>query len=193
MRKLLALLFFIFALRPFLALSEDANLPEPIQEGTQCFDDNAEFISTESTRTPWTVSEIVAVPVGTTPDQWEEYGVIKERIAEHLPTSPDSAAYAQAMVAVWKDFFADQADVLANLGRTIDKTDTKLQCISGSWVYVSTAESTVNDTSDWLSVGSDSFDVNNAESQSALIAGLTNLLNTLNSQPGAQNQQGSGQ
>ncbi|PWT87561.1 MAG: hypothetical protein C5B54_12145, partial [Acidobacteria bacterium] len=62
--------------------------------------------------------------------------------------------------------------------------DKKLQCNSGSWAYVSTSTSTLDDTTGWTPVGN--FDVNQ-ESAKALTAVITDALNSLNSQPGAQN------
>ena len=160
----------------------------PIQEGGQCFDDGAIFISTVSERTPWSVVEIVAVPVDIVkPEDWDLYSAIEEQIAAQLPSSPGPAGFAQATVAVWKNFLSDQADVLVNLQRAITKTDTTLRCNISTWVYVSVSTSTLIDRSDWSPVQSTPFNINSQQSVDTLTIAITNFLSDLNSQPGAQN------
>jgi hypothetical protein len=164
-----------------------ADEPSPVQIGAHCSETDAIYhLTSNIQKTPWQVSSLYAVPVGTlNPESWELSSSFHAAFIGELQSGQNVEEYAEACTAVWQDFFVQDTDVIVTLSRTISATDQVLECISGTWVHISTQEFNHEDQSDWLTINDTPFDVTNEASRSLLAAKLQNLINNLNTQPGA--------
>ena len=173
-----------------LMFSQLANADEASpQPGAACSDPGAVYnYSTNVVKTPWTLNELYALPVGTTdPATWNSSSDFRTQFINQLGSGSTPQAYAQACGAVWQNFFDSNASVLFNAKRTVTSTIVTLQCTSGVWTAVSSEDFQINDVSDWLTPGSGSYVVTDSASVTQLQQDLQAVLLNLNAQPGATN------
>jgi hypothetical protein len=162
---------------------------DEVAVGQPCTDTDRSWRWTTSVRTKWEIGDICAVPVGlSTPTEWESSVVFHDRIHSALDTNPSVQNYVQAMTSVWHDFFSGNADVLVLLQRTVDSDIRNLECTSGTWAIASEESSSKLDDSGWVRVIS-SFDVNELNATVAISTSLQQILDDMNTQPGADTRQ----
>lgn len=181
-RFLASLLFLLFTLL-WCEVSQSDN---PISIGQSCTDLQSTYRWSTSVRTAWSVGDLYAVPIGTTkPDEWSNAAAFHDSLLAVLHQNPTAGDYAQACGSVWRQFFADRADVIALPQRTISVTIREIRCVSNVWSIVSETSSTNQDDTGWAPVGNESFDFSDSTSTTLLSTRLQTLVDQLNNQPGA--------
>lgn len=169
--------------------AEDPDEGAPVGIGSSCFEEGSFFYLTASERTPWSVNQISAVPIGLNdPEEWSESFSFQQRLSQELSGQTSVSDFAQACSAIWQEFFSDQTDILVTLKRTINKTEDVLECVSGNWIFTSSNQSVDVDISDWLRVGEQEYDVSSPSSSEALRQNLESILVNLNQQPGSSDE-----
>lgn len=154
--------------------------------GENCFEDDDFYHDVVSTRTLWAIDELYAVPVGViTPVSWDLSSEFEQQLLSLIQPPANTQIFAEACGNIWQNYFSDSADVIISLHRTITSTDKTLACENGVWILVSEETAETIDISDWMKVGDESFDVTDENGAALLQQKLDQLLNELNTQPGA--------
>ena len=168
-------------------LSSAPALCDPaVSIGGTCNGTEGNYVWITSSRTSWSTSSVFAVPVDTVdPEEWPESGAFESQLSGILPTNPTVTQYADAVAAIWGQYFADGAYVLIRLKRTLSTTTRSVECVSGLWTVASTADGTDLDESGWLKVGEGHYDVGDSSSVTALTSDIQNAITELNAEPGS--------
>ena len=188
--KIICILFIAVSLVLWVAIPAhgDDSSGGVITAGVACYDEGSTFLSTQSTRTPWELDQVMISPPGMNdPSEWDQYNAVLGSILSRIPTQPQTADFAQAVIIVWADYCFPSCNVYVSLKRTFSRIDTTLQCNSGVWVAITgPSPSQVADHSDWIALPNVPYAVGQTDT-GTLTTDITQLLSTLNSQPGAQN------
>ena len=181
-----ALLFAYVLTSIVLLLPSASALCDPaVSIGGPCDGTEGNYVWITSSRTAWSVSSVYAVPVDIAdPLEWPESGSFRDQLSGILPADATVAQYAEATASIWGQYFAEQADVLIQLKRTLFKTTRNIECVSGVWTVTSTVNGEDLDESGWLRVGGH-YDVGDGSSGAALASDLQDTIGELNAQAGS--------
>jgi len=175
-------LLFVLIFLPFALLADTQQPGAPITIGGTCSDSDGSYLWITTTKTPWSVQDVAAVPSGTVdPGQWSNYPSFRTSLWAGLSGNPDANAFGQRIADISPSYFSNPGDLLVALKRTISTTTRNVTCQAGTWEVDSTASVTNEDDSDWIPAAN-SVDLSDGANDTVKIQ---DALDLLNGQPGA--------
>jgi hypothetical protein len=92
--------------------------------------------------------------------------------------------FAEAVLALWPEFAANEAHVLVRLKRQFESNTKIVSCSNNIWNIESENDKTETDLSEWIRVGDSSFFLQTTTSEE-LATKIQQHLDNLNVQPGS--------
>jgi hypothetical protein len=160
--------------------------PPPVAVGSACNESTVYNNWSTETKTAWQVSMLLAVPDGTSPEEWSGATAFLNSFQQTTGGNKNIDSLAGALLSVWSQSFQTPALLYGKFDRSITTEKRDLQCISETW-QIPTGSYSVTaapDSSEWVRIFPEAQDQSATTTQ--VVTDVVNrILATVNSQPGA--------